>query len=684
MAIVEKNIALTSIDESGNTVLYNPYTTVNMVDGAVSSINNITPDSNGNVTISTIGNATKATTADKLTNTRTITLGTAVNSTSTNFDGTSNITIPVTSLKESYLTWGGKNFSGSYGCIDSAMIPDLGANRLAFGKPNGITVEYSTDAGTTWLDYGLTDSQKVGLFGTGISATIGKATKDTITKDCMLRVTINSKSFGVYTVLNKFAIYVSTNGSSGCYCTIDASIASTPDTFTVFADKVPISGWSGWNIINTNGIITYGNTSSQSSQYGLLRFTFGCTSIGSSGYQGLTVIRIMGFGGVGWSTPSNMAKYGTIYSYDNNQNVTFPNNVTATQFNGNLKGSATTITDTLPISKGGTGKTNGADATNYLLNELSTGSDTPQDSDYYISQYSGGGTTNTTYHRRPISKLWEYIKSKISTVLGLTATQYGGNSATATKANSADSVDWTNVKNKPNTFAPSTHTQSASTITGLSTVATSGSYKDLTNKPTIPSAYTHPSTHPASMITGLSSVATSGSYNDLTNKPTIPNTDSFAKKEDVYLYVGEDTPTTLTENLIVLNPNETQDIVMPSITIGTVTTGSTSKVVNRGTYLNPILDFTLEKGEKGDSGEVAHASSYIASVTESNGQVTVTRGDGVTNSFSSGLNILGRNKEYAVGDIAYSPNLPSWAYLECITAGTTGDTEPTFTTGGNS
>ena len=58
--------------------------------------------------------------------------------------------------------------------------------------------------------------------------------------------------------------------------------------------------------------------------------------------------------------------------------------------------------------------------------------------------------------------------------------------------------------------------------TDLSTVATSGNYNDLSNKPTIPSAYTHPSTHPASMITGLSKVATSGSYNDLSNKPTIP------------------------------------------------------------------------------------------------------------------------------------------------------------------
>lgn len=34
--------------------------------------------------------------------------------------------------------------------------------------------------------------------------------------------------------------------------------------------------------------------------------------------------------------------------------------------------------------------------------------------------------------------------------------------------------------------------------------------------------YTHPSTHPASMITGLATVATSGNYNDLTNKPNIP------------------------------------------------------------------------------------------------------------------------------------------------------------------
>ena len=76
----------------------------------------------------------------------------------------------------------------------------------------------------------------------------------------------------------------------------------------------------------------------------------------------------------------------------------------------------------------------------------------------------------------------------------------------ATGGGTADSVNWENVVGKP-TFA---------------TVATSGDYNDLTNKPTIPTAYTHPATHPASMITGLSAVATSGSYADLGNKPKIP------------------------------------------------------------------------------------------------------------------------------------------------------------------
>ena len=53
----------------------------------------------------------------------------------------------------------------------------------------------------------------------------------------------------------------------------------------------------------------------------------------------------------------------------------------------------------------------------------------------------------------------------------------------------------------------------------LASVATSGSYNDLTDKPTIPE---EPDLTAYAKTSDLASVATSGSYNDLTDKPTIP------------------------------------------------------------------------------------------------------------------------------------------------------------------
>ena len=75
----------------------------------------------------------------------------------------------------------------------------------------------------------------------------------------------------------------------------------------------------------------------------------------------------------------------------------------------------------------------------------------------------------------------------------------------------------------------------------------SGSYNDLSDKPTIPAAYTHPSTHPATMITGLSTVATSGSYNDLTNKPTIPTKTSELTNDSGYI-TSSNIPSSLPAN----------------------------------------------------------------------------------------------------------------------------------------
>lgn len=51
-----------------------------------------------------------------------------------------------------------------------------------------------------------------------------------------------------------------------------------------------------------------------------------------------------------------------------------------------------------------------------MINGLNEATATPSDTDYFVSQYAGGGTTNTSYFRRPVSALWNFIKSKLATV----------------------------------------------------------------------------------------------------------------------------------------------------------------------------------------------------------------------------------------------------------------------------
>ena len=51
-----------------------------------------------------------------------------------------------------------------------------------------------------------------------------------------------------------------------------------------------------------------------------------------------------------------------------------------------------------------------------MINGLDSGTATPSDSDYYISQWAGGGTSNTSAVRRPHSALWQYIKGKADSV----------------------------------------------------------------------------------------------------------------------------------------------------------------------------------------------------------------------------------------------------------------------------
>lgn len=120
---------------------------------------------------------------------------------------------------------------------------------------------------------------------------------------------------------------------------------------------------------------------------------------------------------------------------------------------------------------------------NAAINKLGTGSASPADADYYISQFANGGTTTKTYHRRPMSALWEYIKSKISSVLGLTKDSYGGTASSANKVNghTVNSDVPANAKFTDTTYAAATTSKAGlmsaddkAAIEGLKTGAVTG------------------------------------------------------------------------------------------------------------------------------------------------------------------------------------------------------------------
>lgn len=144
----------------------------------------------------------------------------------------------------------------------------------------------------------------------------------------------------------------------------------------------------------------------------------------------------------------------------------------------------------------------------------------------------------------------------------------------------------------------------------LKTVAFTGSYNDLSNKPTIPSAQVNSDWNASSGVAqilnkpSLATVATSGSYNDLSNKPTIPDISTKVSKSG-------DTMTGLlnlnTTNNVALNfrPNNNDY----STTISYQTSGNEACVF---ATKNAVTSFMFINGEDSITN---HADSRWQSLT---------------------------------------------------------------------
>ena len=101
--------------------------------------------------------------------------------------------------------------------------------------------------------------------------------------------------------------------------------------------------------------------------------------------------------------------------------------------------------DTVPIAKGGTGVTTQADINKAFIGNLEIGNSDVTDGTEFVSSYASDkgfaetaeGALNKPYKRK-FSAVWNYIKGKISSVLGLTKDNYGGKASTAGNADTVD------------------------------------------------------------------------------------------------------------------------------------------------------------------------------------------------------------------------------------------------------
>ena len=267
--------------------------------------------------------ATTATTATTATKIGTSTVGSSTMPVYIN----SGTPTAISSFPEAYLSWGGTNTIGSVTPIGMTLSSEHSANRLAFINGNALKFEYSSDAGSTWTDYGYTASIKSQVFTTLYDVPIGRANGSAeYTTNSRTRITLTAQdgtNSYVYTNPRKMLINISSSG--GMQVLIEYRTGTNyknNGAWTTFGTYT-LSGWSGWNDIPLI-LSTLGGGNTQTSNNWQLRLTFIMTSKDGNYPNTAFVNGIRIFGENSWVPTSTMGATGHLYSFDIGQNATFP------------------------------------------------------------------------------------------------------------------------------------------------------------------------------------------------------------------------------------------------------------------------------------------------------------------------------------------------------------------------
>lgn len=250
------------------------------------------------------------------------------------------------------------------------LIAFARANRFAFLPADQIIIENTTNGGTTWVDAGYNDWSKRALFatrGTTLSIPLLNGERN---EQCGIRVTFTAMKYNVpdgttetnkynywnstyiksqerYSNLREMWFWLSANSDNIRVQVYRATGASPNNWVTEFDTNFGLTGWSGSDWIRLSGS-TFGGATTQTGNYWNWRVIFWSRKKdGTSEFTGTTAQTINGIAGYGdsvWGAPNGLMKEDHLYTWDVDQNATFPSKITATSFVGSLTGNASTAT----------------------------------------------------------------------------------------------------------------------------------------------------------------------------------------------------------------------------------------------------------------------------------------------------------------------------------------------------
>lgn len=320
----------------------------------VASVNGIV----GDVVINNVDSAVKLKTA------RTIGVSGGASGTPTSFDGSANISIPITSFATNYLSEPAQSSNGINSPTLRTLYDTTRANRLMFLPADQIIIEKTTDGGASWVDAEIGNSTKVALFSEtrpSISIPLLNGIKDI---KCGLRITITGMKYNVpagtaetnkynywnsnyilsaerYCQIKDMYFWVSSN-SDAMKVTVQRATGAAPTTWnTIFSnDSFGINGWSGNDYIKfSQG--TFGGGTTQTANFWNYRIIL--MTCGSGGSSTLSTVyttmaqeihEIRAYGDTWWTSGNSFMANDHLYTWDADKNALFPASITATNLTG--------------------------------------------------------------------------------------------------------------------------------------------------------------------------------------------------------------------------------------------------------------------------------------------------------------------------------------------------------------